>query len=61
MARPFKVGRKKGRKNVKNIFFLFKTNIKINDTYVSTLICQGLLKNIVFRTVALVIKKLWAI
>ena len=39
---------KKSFKNVKNI----KTNIKV---------FQGLFKNIVFRSVALVIKKLWAI
>ena len=30
-------------------------------THVSTSIFQGLFKNIVFRSVALVIKKLWAI
>ena len=30
-------------------------------TYVSTFIFQGLFKNRVFRSVALVIKKLWAI
>ena len=30
-------------------------------THVSTPIFQGLFKNIVFRSVALVIKKLWAI
>ena len=46
---------KKSQKNVKNIF-LFKSG-----THVSTPIFQGLFKNIVFRSVALVIKKLWAI
>ena len=42
-----------------NNIFLFNTNIKV--THVSTFIFQGLFKNIVFRSGALVIKKLWAI
>ena len=44
---------KKRSKNVKNIFFLFKT---ISKTHVSTSIFQGLFKNIGFRSVALVKK-----
>ena len=49
---------KKDRKNVKNIFFL---NKHLSVTHVSTSIFQGLFKNKVFRSVALVTKKLWAI
>ena len=50
---------KKGSKNKKNIFLGFKQKSKC-DTW-STNIFQGLFKNIVFITVALVTKKLWAI
>ena len=50
---------KKGQKIEKNIFFVL---IKYHSlTHVSTCIFQGLFKNIVFRSVALVTKKLWAI
>ena len=46
-------------KKVKKVYiFFFKYQ---SVTHVSTLIFQGLFKNIVFRSVALVIKKLWAI
>ena len=48
---------KKSQKNVKNIFFCLKQSV----THVSTPIFQGLFKNIVLRSVALVPKKLWAI
>ena len=48
---------KKGSKKVKNIFFCFKQISKCD----SRCIFQGLFKNIVFRSVALVTKKLWAI
>jgi len=40
---------------------LFKIIFKKNVTHVSTSIFQGLFKNIVFRSAALVIKKLCAI
>ena len=50
---------KKSQKNVKNIFFV--RNKYQNMTHVSAPIFQGLFKNIVFRSVALVIKNLWAI
>ena len=43
----------------KNIFFVLNKYQSV--THVSTCIFQGLFKNIVFRSVALVIKKLWAI
>ena len=46
---------KKGKKKI-----YFKQISKF-DIYVSTCIFQGHFKNIVFRSVALVIKKLWAI
>ena len=42
------------------IFFFVKNKYQ-SVTHVSTPIFQGLFKNIVFRSVALVIKKLWAI
>ena len=45
--------------NVKNNFFVL--NKYQNVTHVSTCIFRGLFKNIVFRSVALVTKKLWAI
>ena len=48
---------KKGQTNVKNIFFFKYQSV----THVSIPIFQELFKNIVFRSVALVIKKLWAI
>ena len=51
---------KKSQKNVKNIFYFLKNKYQ-SVTHVSTPIFQGLFKNIVFRSVALVIKKLWAI
>ena len=41
--------------------FLFCFNKYQSATHVSTCIFQGLFKNIVFRSVALVTKKLWAI
>ena len=44
---------------LKIIFFV--ENKYQSVTHVSTSIFQGLFKNIVFRSVALVIKKLWAI
>ena len=50
---------KKGQKNVKIFFFVLKKYQSV--THVSTFIFQGIFKNIVFRSVALVIKKLWAI
>ena len=49
---------KKRLKKCKIFFFLNKYQ---NVTHVSTPIFQGLFKNIVFRSVALVKKKLWAI
>ena len=45
---------KKGKKNVKNIFFV--KNKYQSVTNISTYIFQGLFKNIVFRSVALVKK-----
>jgi len=50
---------KKRVKKWKEYFFGFKQKSKC-DTW-STYIFQGLFKNIVFITVALVTKKLWAI
>ena len=41
--------------------FSFVLNKYQSVTHVSTCIFQGLFKNIVFRSVALVTKKLWAI
>ena len=49
---------KKGQKMFK-IYFCLKQNQSV--THVSTSIFQGLFKNIVSRSVALVINKLWAI
>ena len=43
----------------KNIFFVLYKYQSV--THVSTPIFQGLFKNIVFRSAALVTKKLWAI
>ena len=50
---------KKKSKNVKNIFFCLKQISKCDTCFYAHF--QGLFKNIVFRSVALVIKKLWAI
>jgi len=50
---------KKGSKNEKKIFF--DLNKYQSVKHVSTCIFQGLFKNIVFRSIALVTKKLWAI
>ena len=47
-------------KKMFKIFFLFKTNIKVWHMFLHTFF-KGFCKNIVFRSVALVIKKLWAI
>ena len=47
------------QKNVKNIFFFLNKYQSV--THVSTPTFQGLSKKIVFRSVALVIKKVWAI
>ena len=51
---------KKKVKKMKKIFF-FVLNKYQSVTHVSTCIFQGLLKKIVFRSVALVTKKLWTI
>ena len=48
----------KGQKNVKQNFV---SNKYQRVTHVSTFIFHGLFKNIIFRYVALVINKLWAI
>ena len=48
---------KKGSKN----FLFFVLNKYQSVTHVSRCIFQGLFKNIVFRSVAFVTKKLWAI
>ena len=45
----------------KKMKFSFVLNKYQNVTHISTSIFQGLLKNIVFSSVALVVKKLWAI
>ena len=50
---------KKGKKNVKIILLVLNKYQSV--THVSTSIFQELFKNIVFRSVALVIKKLWTI
>ena len=50
---------KKGSKKLKYVFFVLNKYHSV--THNSTCIFQGLLKNIVFRYVALVKKKLWAI
>ena len=50
---------KKGKKNEKKIFFV--SNKYESVAHVSTCIFQGLFKYIVFRSVASVTKKLWAI
>ena len=50
---------KKGLKNEKNLVFVLNKYQSV--THVSTCSFQGLFKNIVFRYVALVTKKLWAI
>ena len=47
------------KKNVKNIFFVLIKHQSM--THVSTSIFQGFFRNIRFRSVALVTKKLWAI
>ena len=50
------------QKQVKNVIYIFWISNKYkNVTHVSTSIFQGLLKKIVFRSVALVTKKLWSI
>jgi len=57
-------GGKKCLKKVKKIKkkkTIFVLNKYQTVTHVSTCIFQGLFKNIVFRSVALVTKKLWAI
>ena len=48
---------RKGSKKVNKIFFGFKQISKCDSCFYM----QGLFKNIVFRSVALVTKKLWAI
>ena len=51
---------KQGKKNVKNIFCFVENKCQC-VTHVSTPIFQGLFKNIAFRSVAFILKKLWAI
>ena len=48
-------------KKENNCFFVFVLNKSQNVTHVFKSIFQGIFKNIVFRSVALVIKRLWAI
>jgi len=51
--------RKKSKKKIKKYFFVLNKSQSV--THVSACIFQGLFKTIVFRSVALVSKKLWAI